>query len=204
MTNTDLIAEVQERLGLEGPERTHVAHALGMQVLRELARDVQRGQRAIGMVLWHMDPTPVDLIKIAEEVELDVATLKSWMTTYSRLRHEADQAALSFSMQQQLARVQNAEHRAALYESRPEGEWTLESLRSAVDAHLESLGGSVMPKTKKAGCKAKFDDDRQVKVNVELLKDSVLIRLTVSNEGELNDLKFSETSAGVYDLKFSW
>jgi hypothetical protein len=203
MSNGDLIAKVRKQLNLDGDDRVHVDREEGMRVLRELVRDVQHGQRAIGMVLWHMDPTPAELTKIAEELELKPATLKSWVTTYSRLRHETEMALASFSMQQQLARVQNAEERAVLWHSRPEEQWTLAALTEAVDAHLDAAGQSVMPKTKKAGCRAKFGD-RQVKLNLELLEDRVIIRVATSEGEELNNMQYEKTSKGLYEVKFSW
>lgn len=203
MSNGDLIAKVMKQLNLNGEDRTHVDREAGMQVLRELVQDVQHGQRAIGMVLWHMDPTPAELTKIAEELELKAATLKSWITTYSRLRHETAMALASFSMQQQLARVQNADERKILWESRPESEWTLATLTEAVDAHLDSIGASVMPRTKKAGCRAKFGD-RQVKVNLELLEDRVIIRVATSDGAELEGMQYERISKGLCEVKFGW
>lgn len=203
MSNGDLIAKVMKQLNLNGEDRTHVDREAGMQVLRELVQDVQHGQRAIGMVLWHMDPTPAELTKIAEELELKAATLKSWITTYSRLRHETAMALASFSMQQQLARVQNADERKILWESRPESEWTLATLTEAVDAHLDSIGASVMPRTKKAGCRAKFGD-RQVKVNLELLEDRVIIRVATSDGADLEGMQYERISKGLCEVKFGW
>lgn len=203
MSNGDLIAKVRRQLNLDGEDRIHVDREEGMRVLRELVRDVQHGQRAIGMVLWHMDPTPAELTKIAEELALKAATLKSWITTYSRLRHETEMALASFSMQQQLARVQNAEERAILWHSRPEDEWTLSALTEAVDAHLDAAGQSVMPRTKKAGCRARFGD-RQVKVNLELLESRVIVRIATSDGVELDGMQYEETSKGLYEVKFAW
>lgn len=203
MSNGDLIAKVMEELGLNGEDRTHVDREQGMAVLRKLVQDVQHGQRAIGMVLWHMDPTPAELTKIAEELQLKAATLKSWVTTYSRLRHETAMALTSFSMQQQLARVQNADERKALWESRPESEWTLVALTEAVDSHLAATGMSVMPRTRKAGCRAKFDS-REIKVNVELLEDRVILRIATSEGADLQGMQFERVSKGLCEIKFGW
>ncbi len=203
MSNGDLIAKVMQELGLNGEDRTHVDREQGMAVLRKLAQDIQHGQRAIGMVLWHMDPTPAELTKIAEELQLKAATLKSWVTTYSRLRHETEMALTSFSMQQQLARVQNPDERKTLWESRPAEEWTLTSLTEAVDNHLDEAGMSVMPRTKKAGCRAKFGE-REVKVNLELMEDRVILRIATSGDNELQGMQYERVSKGLCEVKFGW
>lgn len=202
---SDLITRTRERLGLnEGPDRTPVTRDSAMRVLRELARDVQHGQRAIGMVLWHLDPVPADLARIAGELELETETLRSWMTTYSRLRHDANLAAVAFSMQRQLARIQDPARRMEIWNSRPADEWTLAALQAAADAYAEEGGVQRMPMTKKAGCKAKFGDDRQVKANLELKQDRVIVTLTVSDGAKLEGMKFEEVSAGEYAIKFDW
>lgn len=200
----DLMVRTRERLGLnEGTDRTPVTHDDAMRVLRELARDVQHGQRAIGMVLWHLDPSPAELTGIAEELQLKAETLRSWLTTYSRLRHEADLASVGFSMQQQLARIQNPGERTELWQSRPSEKWTLAGLREAVDSLLIEHGQAVMPRTKNAGCKATFGD-RQVKANLVLLNSAVKMTLTVSDNAKLEDMRFEEVSEGVYEIKFGW
>ena len=205
MSNGDLIAKTREKLGLgDGTERTAVSRDDAMKVLKELTHDVQHGQRAIGMVLWHLDPTPADLTKIAEELELEVETLKSWMTTYSRLRHDADLASVAFSMQKQLARIQNADERMEIWESRPASEWTLTALREAADAYQDRHGGTVLPRIKKAGCKARFDDSREAKVNLELLDDSIEIKVTVPPDIELTDMRLVKKSKGIYAVTFDW
>lgn len=198
--------EVRQRLNLpgDGTRATGLDADEALQVLRELASDVQHAQHAIGMVLWHLDPRPEELAAIAEKLGLKVTTLKSWLTTYSTLRHDARLADVAFSMQQQLARIANPEDRQLLWLSRSDGDWTLAALTEAVDAHMESIGASVMPRTKKAGCKARYGDGRQVKANLELMKNAVVVELTVSEGSKLGDLKFEEVSEGKYRLKFDW
>lgn len=201
---TDLIDRVKRRLHIGDEERAatldkNEAYA----VLTELAASIQKSQYAVGMVLWHLDPSPAEMTKIAETLELNPVTLKSWMTTYSRLRKDADLATLRFSMQQQLARIQNTEDRENLWLSRSAREWTLETLTSAVSLHLESIGQSVMPRTKKAGCVASLDG-RRVKVNLELAEDVVLARFAVSEGAELDDMKFEKVSKGVWQVRFGW
>lgn len=200
----ELVAEIRSRLGLgDGQSRVQISIEDAMPVLIQLAADIQCGQRVIGEILWHVDPTPSQLAKIAEQLQLKVQTLTSWITTYSRLRKETEIALLGFSMQQQLARVQSDEQRKELWESRPGNEWTLVTLTAAVDNHMDSIGSSVMPRTKKAGCKASFEQ-RQVKVNLELLRDSVIVKLAVSEGIELEDMRFEEISTGVYQVRFGW
>jgi hypothetical protein len=143
------------------------------------------------------------MVKIAETLSIKVETLRSWVTTFSRLRHDAEKATLKFSMQHQLARVMNAEDREVLWNSRPEKEWTLAVLTQAVDLHMDSIGSSVMPRTKKAGCKASYND-RQVKVNLELAEDVVIVRTAVSGDIELENMRFEKVSKGVYQVKFDW
>jgi hypothetical protein len=203
MQEKDLIQNVKERLGITDEARGISNTDEILPVLKELAALVSNGQYAIGMVLWNADPTPAELVKMAEVLELSPMTLKSWITTYSRLRHDTELAGLRFSVQQQLARVQNAEARDALWYSRSPGEWTLETLTSAVNLHLEEGGATVMPKTKKAGCRARFDG-REVKTTVELADGAVLLKLSVSDGVELTDMQFEEESRGVYRIRFDW
>jgi hypothetical protein len=199
----DLIEEVKETLNLTDERNGHLTWDAALPVLRRLAADVQKGQRAIGMVLWHLDPTPAELAKCAEDLQVEPATLKSWLNTYSRLRKDAELAGLGFSMQKQLARIMNAEDREQLWTSRPADEWELSSLTAAVDLYMDSIGSSVMPRTKKAGCKARFDE-REVKVNLELMEDSVFIKLAVSKGTSLDGIKFERLSEGLYQVKFDW
>jgi len=112
-------------------------------------------------------------------------------------------ALASFTMQQQLARILNEDDRKNLWESRAKGEWTLTSLREAVDDYMTGIGSTVMPKVKKAGCVAKFGKERTVKANVELTEELVRVRLTVSG-AELGDMKFKQVSKGIYELDFTW
>jgi hypothetical protein len=72
-----------------------------------------------------------------------------------------------------------------------------------VDLHMDSIGSSVMPRTKKAGCKASYND-RQVKVNLELAEDVVIVRTAVSGDIELENMRFEKVSKGVYQVKFDW
>jgi len=203
-----LVEQARERLNL-GDERSGGLNLnAAIPVLRELAADIDNAQRAIGMVLWHLDPTPGELTKLAEELSVRADTLKSWLHTYSRLRHDSEMAALNFSRQQQLARIMNAEDRHQLWTERPENEWTLPLLTTAVDLYLEGRGASVMPRTKKAGCKARFVIDeelvKEAKVNLELLQDSIGVRIAVSGGLELSGMQFDMLSEGVYYLRFDW
>lgn len=202
-TKTDLTEEIRNRLHL-GDERTgDLSLDEALPVLLQLADDIQAGQRAIGMVLWHLDPSPADMIKIAERLNVRVETLKSWLNTYSRLRHDAELATLNFSRQQQLARIMNTEDRAQLWNSRPEYEWTLPGLTSAVDEYMDRIGSSVMPRTKKAGMKGRFQE-RELKVNLELFEGSVELRLTVSEGRELDNIRFDKISEGIYRVQLDW
>jgi hypothetical protein len=202
----DYIAQVRETLHL-GEDRTgELTIEDALPVLRQLAENLQAGQRAIGMVLWHLDAqnNPAVLQEVAEMLSLKPLTLKSWINTYSRLRQDTELAVLNFSMQQQLARIMNAEDRKQLWESRSADKWTLTTLTEAVDIYLGEIGSSVMPRTKHAGCRAKFSEDKQVKVNVELYQDSVIVKITSSEGSPLSEMDFDQLSEGVYQVKFDW
>lgn len=203
MRKTDLIEQVKSELGLADDRTGDLSLDEAMPVLIRLAADIQVGQRAIGMVLWYLDPNPAELTKLAEELSLRTETLKSWLNTYSRLRHDVELATLNFSKQQQLARIMNADDRTELWESRPVDEWTLPALSTAVDEYMDRIGSSVMPKTKKAGMKGRFNE-REVKVNLELLKESIELRLTVSDGIKLGNMRFEEVSEGIYRIRLDW
>lgn len=200
---SDLLTKVRKQLSIsEDIERAPIAdRAYALSFLRELARDIQNSQQAIGMVLWHLDPTPAEMSKLAEELGFKPATLTSWMTTYSRLRHDANLATVRFSMQQQLARVQNDEDRTKLWLSRPAAEWTLPALTTTVDAYTNRAGG--MPPKKKAGCRATFGD-RKLKATVTLTEDVVLIELAVSDGIELSEGDMEQTAKGMYRVRYTW
>lgn len=202
METKNLLSDVKKRLGITDDSRGVLHADQIVPVLKELALMVSNGQYAIGMVLWHADPSPGELVQMAETLDLSPETLKSWITTYSRLRHDAELASLKFSMQQQLARIQNPDDRDALWCSRKPDQWTLADLTQAVNLYMDRQG-SGMPKTRQAGCKAKFDD-RQMKVNVELAEDAVLLRLAVSEGIKLDNMSFEEESKGVYRVRFTW
>ena len=76
METKNLLSDVKKRLGITDDSRGVLHADQIVPVLKELALMVSNGQYAIGMVLWHADPSPGELVQMAETLDLSPETLE--------------------------------------------------------------------------------------------------------------------------------
>lgn len=196
---TDLIDQICTELHIDRDIRSRREIALedALPVLKRVCDSIQDAEKAAGFLLWHLDPTDAELGKIAEALDLPEDSLRSWLNTYSRLQDS--HAMLRFSLQQQLARIQDPDERKAVFVQRPEHEWTLPLLKEAVEAWL--YRNDEPPQQKRTGCGATFGG-RKARATLTLTEGAVLIDVTASEDlGEPHVEKIDE---GIYRIMFHW
>lgn len=187
----------------ETPPREHLSYLEGIEQLRPLFAAVDQHQRDIGLILWKMDPSPGELVKLAEEFGYSVDTLKSWMRTANRIRNMP--TGLAFGVQMEFARIDDEDARIKLLESRPAQEWTIYSAKAAVEEYFRRNGPGagrhpVVPKAKSAS-RARYDDSREAKATLTLRQETLLIE--IESTRELGEPQISGNGR-VRRIEFSW
>ena len=109
------------------PQLEPLSFLEGEELLRPLFQAVDQHQRDIGMILWCMDPSPAELVKLAEEFGYAAETLR----TATRIRNMPD--GLPFGVHAEFARITDEDERMTMLDSRPVGEWTIYAAKAAVD-----------------------------------------------------------------------
>jgi hypothetical protein len=193
----DIIDEICNELHIERDVRARdITIEDALPVLKGIIDGIQDAERAVGFVLWHLNPSPAEIGKLTEALDVHEDSLRSWLNTYARLRDS--HAALRFSLQQQLARILDPDERETVFAQRPEHEWTLPLLRRAVEDHLYRDDDTRM---KRAGCGTSIGS-KKARTRITLTQNTVLVDVTASTE--LGEPEVQKVDEGVYRIRFGW
>jgi len=195
----DLIDQICTELHIERGVRSHREISLedALPVLKRLSGNLQDAERAAGFLLWHMDPSPAEMTKIAEALDLPEDSLRSWLNTYRNLQDS--HARLRFSLQQQLARIQDPDEREAVFRQKPEREWTLPLMKEVVESWL--YRNEATPRQKRAGCSTTLGG-KKARTRLTLTAGKVLVDVTTSET--LGEPHVEKVDEGIYRISFDW
>lgn len=150
----------------------------GMKILDQLAAELENSQWEFGDTLRRMRPTAAQRTKIAERYGLSPQTLWAWERTAGMIRERVQ--GVPFGIYKELARIPDEETRQEVFGERPSHEWTILSMKSAVDDWLRQNGSARgLPMKAKSGSRARFGDTN-VKCSMTLKTSGIEVVLESS------------------------
>lgn len=196
-----------------GDERQALTTEEGLELLDSLFEKLSTHegqisvlQHQIGTVLWRMDPQSGDDWKIlAKRYGKSDITLKIWLRTASRLRQPPQ--GLPFSVMAELARIPDKATRDIILASRPASDWTLESMRAAVNKALfagkDGSKQNPLGPQARGGTRVFLDDDRRI--HVKVLASSGLVTIEIESTQPLDGGEITRRAEGSFHrVEFTW